>query len=399
MTTYTDVFGGANIYPSDVSYQSLTLTTSVVLGWPDELSNAQYVASRVMDVSSSSAAYEITLPAADKASLGETLLISNVGAQPVTIKNNAGVQLLVIETGTSWQLYLTNNASAAGGWRSLQYGSLVSQATASNLVGTGIVAIGSTLSQSVPINSFNANYSAGASDRARMFVWSGSTGTFTLPDASTVGNNWFCYLRNSGTGAVTVDPAGSPSIDGYSTMSFQPGESAIIATDGLNYYTIGFGQPAVFAFDYTVIDVAGGGNYTLTGTELNRVGYKFIGTLTANRIVIVPATVQQYWIDNQVTGAYTLTIKTAAGSGVTISTGQRAIFYCNGTDVVDADTSTISLPVQVSQGGTGATTSSAARINLGASSIGDALFTASTQSAAWSALGVAPFGTVDGGSF
>lgn len=399
MTTYTDVFGGANIYPSEVTYSALTLSASVTLVWPDELTDSQYVASKIMDLSSPSASYELTLPAANKASLGETILLSNVGSAPVTVRNSAGIQLLALAAGTSWQVYLTNNSSAAGGWRSMQYGSLVSQATASNLVGTGVVAIGSTLSQSVPVITFSSNYTAGTTDRATMFVWSGSAGTFDLPAAATVGNNWFCYLRNSGTGSVTVNPAGTPTIDGAATLVFQPGESAIIATDGANYYTIGFGQSAVFAFDYTVINVAGTGNYTLTGTELNRVAYKFSGALTGNRAIIVPTTVQQYWVDNQTTGAYTLTIKTAAGTGISIATGQRAIFYCDGVDIVDADTSTVSLPVQVSQGGTGAVTASAARINLGASSLGDSIFTAASSAAVWAALGTAPSGAVDGGTF
>lgn len=399
MTSYTDVFGGANIYPSEVSYQLLTLTSSVSLSWPNELSDPSFVLSKVMDITSSSASYGVTLPAANKASLGETVLINNVGSNSVVLKNYVGSQILVVAPGTSWQLYLTNNTSEAGSWKSLQYGSLVSEATASNLVGTGVVAIGSTLSQSVPVSTFSSNYTAGPTDRAVMFVWTGSAGTFTLPAASSVGNNWFCYFRNSGTGAVVVDPSGSPTIDSYATLSFQPGESAIIVTDGANYFTIGFGQPAVFAFDYTVIDVSGSGSYTLTGTELNRIGYKFTGTLTADRFVIVPTTVQQYWVDNQTSGAYTLTIKTASGTGIAISTGQRAIFYCDGVNVVDADTSTISLPVQVSQGGTGATTSSAARINLGATSLGDSIFTAANPAAVWSALGAAPIGVVDGGTF
>ena len=172
-----------------------------------------------------------------------------------------------------------------------------------------------------------------------------------------------------------------------------------MTTDGSNYYTIGYGRSATFAFDYAVVNVAGTGTYTLSGTELNRVSYKFTGTLTGNRDIVVPSTVQQYWVDNQTTGAFTLTIKTAAGSGLSITSGQRAIFYCDGTNVVDADTSTVSLPVQVSQGGTGAVSASSARLNLGASSVGDSIFTAASTSAVWSILGAAPIGTVDGGTF
>ena len=142
----------------------------------------------------------------------------------------------------------------------------------------------------------------------RSFNWVGAAGTLTLPSPTVVGNNWFLYLRNSGSGAISADAPGLTLIDGASFLSFQPGESAIIASDGSNFYTIGFGQSAVFAFDYTVIDVSGTGVYTLIGSELNRVAYRFTGALTGNRSVVVPATVQQYWVDNQTTGAYTLDI-------------------------------------------------------------------------------------------
>jgi hypothetical protein len=207
------------------------------------------------------------------------------------------------------------------------------------------------------------------------------------------------YLRNEGSGAVSVEPAGTPTINGSSTLSFQPGDSAVIATDGANFFTVGLGQQAIFAFDYTSINVAGTGNYTLTGSELNRIAYNFTGVLTGNRNIIVPATVQQYWVTNATTGAYTFTVKTSAGTGVTLTSGQRAIYYCNGTDVVDADSSTVSTPISIADGGTGATTAGAALINLGGTSVGTALFTAVDQAAAYAALGVAPAGVVVGGVF
>jgi hypothetical protein len=217
--------------------------------------------------------------------------------------------------------------------------------------------------------------------------------------AATVGNNWFCYLRNSGSGAITADPSGTVLIDGSSTLSFQPGESAIIATDGSAFYTIGFGQSATFAFDYTSIDVSGTGDYTLTGTELNRIVYGFTGTLTGNRNIIVPTTVQQYWVNNETTGAFNFTIKTSAGSGVLVASGSRSILYCDGTDVVNADTGGLAVPIQVSDGGTGATSAGSARINLGATSVGEAVFTAVDGNAAYAAMGVAPAGVVLGGAF
>lgn len=399
MTIYTDVFGGANIYPSEISYSALTLTTDVYLSWPEETSANNNLATKIIDVTAS-AGLSIYLPDANKTGTGNTILFNNVGANTVTVRTSTGVQVVTVAAGTLWQIYLTNNTTVAGTWQSLQYGAAISQANASSLAGTGIVAVGTLLSQSVPITSFNNDYTTGVNDRAKLLNWTGAGGTLTLPDAAVVGNNWFIYLRNSGTGAISADPPGLETINGSLSLSFQPGDSAIIASDGSNFYTIGFGQSATFAFDYTVIDVAGTGTYTLVGSELNRIAYRFTGALTGNRSVVVPATVQQYWVDNQTTGAFTLTIDPSGpGTGFNVGQGERVILYCDGTDVLNASTSGISVPLTIAEGGTNSVTAGGALINLGGTSTGIALFTAVDQAAAWAALGVAPAGVVNGGTF
>lgn len=400
MPIYTDVFGGANIYPSEISYSEVTLSADITLSWPEETSTNLNLATRIMDVTPAGAGYSIYLPEADKTGTGNTILFNNRGASAFTVRNAAGVQVVTVAAGTLWQVYLTDNTSAAGVWRSLQYGASTSTANASSLAGTGIVAVGTLLSQSVPVTAFSVNYTAGAQDRAKMFNWISAAGTFTLPDAVAVGDNWFVYLRNSGTGAVVADAPGGETIDGAGSLSFQPGESAIIVSDGNNFYTIGFGQSATFAFDYTVINVAGTGVYTLTGSELNRVAYRFTGLLSGNRTVEVPATVQQYWVDNQTTGPYTLAISPAGGgASVLVSQGARVILYCDGTDVLEADTGGVSLPLNVAQGGTGATTAGNALLNLGGTAVGISVFTAVDAASAYAALGPAQVGNVDGGSF
>ena len=399
MPSYSDVFGGANIYPSEISYSSVALTASITLSWPEETSTNVNLATRIMDVTPSAGSFNITLPDANKSGTGNTILFNNKGSYTFTVLNAGGSQVGTIASGQLWQVYLTDNTTANGAWQLLQYGATTSSANASALAGTGIVAVGAVLSQSVPITTFNSNYTAGDTDRARMYNWTGAGGTLVLPDPTAVGDNWFLYLRNSGSGQVAVNTPGSVQIDGATTLAFQPGESAIIASDGTNFYTIGFGQSSTFAFDYTVINAAGSGDLTLSGAQLNRVAYRFTGALTAARNIIIPATVQQYWIDNRTTGAYTFTVKVAGTTGIVLVTNERGIFYCDGSELLDADTAAVGFPISIAQGGTGATSAGAALINLGGTSTGIALFEATNQAAAWTALGVAQAGNVNGGTY
>jgi hypothetical protein len=388
--TYTQIFGGTTIYPSDVSYLSLTLTADTALDWPLESNTLLQPAARIIDVTPTGV-YSILMPPADQTGTGQTVLFNNLGPQSVTVKNSVGGTLLSMGQGEQWQIYLTDNTTAAGSWRVFRYGAATAQAQASALAGFGLTATGSTLSQSTPVTILNTNYTAGGSDRATMFVWSGGLGTLTLPTAAGVGGDYFIAVRNGGSGNLVIDPQGAETINGAANLTLAPGDSATAVTDGTSWYTLGLGQSAVFAFDYTSINLAGlSGNYTLSGAELNRIAYEFTGAIVGNIDIIVPKTTQQYWVTNSTTGgSFTLRVRTNTQSpGVLVARGSRAILYCNGNDVVDAETGGIATPVAVADGGTGATTAAGARINLGGTTVGIGVFTAVDQAAAQAAIGV-----------
>jgi hypothetical protein len=388
--TYTQIFGGTTIYPSDVSYLSLTLTADTALDWPLESNTLLQPAARIIDVTPTGV-YSILMPPADQTGTGQTVLFNNLGPQTVTVKNSVGGTLLSMGQGEQWQIYLTDNTTAAGSWRVFRYGAATAQAQASALAGFGLTATGSTLSQSTPVTILNTNYTAGGSDRATMFVWSGGLGTLTLPTAAGVGGDYFIAVRNGGSGNLVIDPQGAETINGAANLTLAPGDSATAVTDGTSWYTLGLGQSAVFAFDYTSINLAGlSGNYTLSGAELNRIAYEFTGAIVGNIDIIVPKTTQQYWVTNSTTGgSFTLRVRTNTQSpGVLVARGSRAILYCNGNDVVDAETGGIATPVAVADGGTGATTAAGARINLGGTTVGIGVFTAVDQAAAQAAIGV-----------
>lgn len=335
-TSYTDVFTSSNIYASEVSQAALALTADVQLFWPLDAPAGVPVVAKIMDVTATGA-FSVSLPSAAEISVGETVLFNNLGATTFTVKGATGTTLATVSSGTQWQLYLTDNSTAAGVWQVYQFGASTSTANAGALAGLGLTAIGSTLNQNQPVLSKSVSYAIISSDRASVVDWTGGLGTFTLP---TVQADWFCTIKNSGSGALAIDPALS-TIDGSGSKVLNPGDSCSVVCDGANYISYGFGQVNEFLFDYTVVDVSGSVNYTLTGSQLNRIAYDFTGVISADISVIVPASVQQYWVKNSTTGA-SLSIKTAAqASPILLAYGVRGIYFCDGSEVVSAVTSVI----------------------------------------------------------
>lgn len=71
-----------------------------------------------------------------------------------------------------------------------------------------------------------------------------------------------------------------------------------------------------------------------TADESRAMMLNFTGALTAARNVIVPTTSKLYFIRNNTTGGFALTIKTTAGTGVSIRNGGSAVVFCDSTNVV-----------------------------------------------------------------
>lgn len=98
------------------------------------------------------------------------------------------------------------------------------------------------------------------------------------------------------------------------------------------------------------VSVAGGaGDTTLSDYEYRNRILVLTGVLTGNRNVIVPATEGLPWIvHNNTSGAFTITVKTSGGTGVTITQGTHALVYSDGTNIVRASPDTGSSGIDLS---------------------------------------------------
>ena len=364
---FVETFGGELIFPSQTSYLAITTSVDVTLQWPIEQQIAGIdVVADFMDITADAPGVNIILPDARQASTGQKVLFNNVGANNFFVQDNDLNTLQTIPIGTQWVFTLTDNTTQAGTWINFQMGSSISVSGAGALTGAGIKAIAATLNQMIESDvEASTPFTVVDADRAKCLIYTTGTGTANLPSPGAVGDDWFFMLRNSGTGTLNIVPP-SGVIDGAASINLDPNDSCFIFTDGTDFFTVGLSTGSVIAFDFVSLDVAGAGDFTLSGANLNRIAYRLTGLLTAIRKVVVPGTTQQYWMDNQTTGAFQLSVGTAAQTpGPILTQGLAEILYCDGVDVINAVSAvSVSFPVTIAEGGTGATTVGGAQTSL-----------------------------------
>ena len=365
--SYTDVFGGELLFPSQLSYLLITTAVDIQLQWPREQQiEGGNVVADFLDIDTTAASVNIRMPDARNTSTGNKTTINNVGANDFDVLDSTGGPIQTIMPGLQWVLVLTDNSTEAGTWSTFQLGATVSQASAAALAGAGIKSITNTLNQKIDSDiEALSPITVVEGDRAKCLIWTGGAGQADLPDPGVVLDDWFFMIRNSGTGTLTVVPP-SGTIDNSPEITIEPNGSTFIFTDGTDFFTVGFTQSSVIGFDFVSLPVPGSGDFVLSGANVDRISYRFTGALTGNRRIVVPNTTQQYWCENQTSGAFQLTISTPAQvSPPELEQGQTAIFSCDAVNVINAVNATsISLPLSVVQGGTGANNPTDARNNL-----------------------------------
>lgn len=341
--SYNSPFTGNVIQPTDVSFRAVTLSANTQLQWPINGNATDDYAARIMDVTATAAGLELWMPPANQTSVGNDALIRNVGSNSFAVRTFADNSAIVtIAPGEAKYIYIKTNPDVYGTWGLIAFGVGTSNVDAATLAGYGLLAVSNTLNVSHPVTTFSSNATATAAFRAQTYVWTGGAGTLNLSSASTLGNNWFMFLRNSGSGTLTVATTGGELFNGSTTVSLQAGDSCIIVCSGSAFYSVGLGRTTQFNFTQLTYPVVSG-SYTLTSNEASNVIMKFTGTLTGNVTVIVPETVQVYYIQNATDGTvsnYTVTLSTGVSGASTaaIPAGQQATLICDSVNLVNANT-------------------------------------------------------------
>lgn len=338
--TYTNTFGGENVNPANLSYIAYTTAVSLTLVWPFEAVEGDNVAADKIDVTTSVASLTITMPPADKASVGQDALIRNTGSYTFTVADSDGNTIGTVASGEAWYFVITDNSDAAGTWYAIEFGVGTSSASAASLAGAGLQASSTLLRLNLPVTQVNADYSGGANDRATVIESTGGTIALDLPNPTTIPNGWFIGVINAGSGNFTITPAAG-TIDGAATKVLAPTENCLVWSTGTVYLSLGYGRAITNTVTGASIDIAGTGTYALNANEQVAQVQDWVGVLTGARIVEYGTNAGYWFVWNNTSGAYTVTARVnSLDTGVVVTQSTFSILRSNGSNMEVAFTAT-----------------------------------------------------------
>lgn len=176
--------------------------------------------------------------------------------------------------------------------------------------------------------------------------------TVTLPPIASAMLGVAFTFQGGSTGGTIAGNGGTDEIYNASgssatSLAIAAGETITIVNNGsaTGWYVVfdGLSAPVVNTAvnGGQSISCTAGGTITLTATQAVAQIMIFTGTLPSNTIIVVPTAFKTFVVENSTTGAYTLTVKTASGSGVIVNQGKTQELICDGTNVVISSTDLI----------------------------------------------------------
>lgn len=317
-SSFTNIFGGNAIKPSDPSFVALTISVNTTLYWPLETAEGVPTVAALMDVTASAGSLKLIMPPANQGSTGVVAIIANVGSNTFTVTDNGGNTIASIATTQAWVIALTNNASVNGSWVAYQLASTTSSATAASLAGYGLsteAADPTKLQVNWTRDPLSAGVTLSTADRGKNVVWTGAVGTIQLDATATLGAGWFVAVTNEGTGALTITTTGGETINGGATIVMEPGNSGFVIAGSGTFDTYGALLGALSILNGgTGATTAGGALTNLGGTSIG------VGIFTAPNAASV---ISLLGLQN-----YTFTESTVNSNQVLAANSSGTAFVC-----------------------------------------------------------------------
>ena len=340
MTNFFNPITGNQINVPYGSQLPLNLTAPIQLSWPTIQADSPYpVYQTIIIATSTSAGNTITFPDATAASLNYQTVIYNYTAFTITVLKNDGVTVLVnILTGQAVNILLTDSSTANGTWITYVAGAGTSSADAAALAGYGLKAIGTTLNSNYLNAIISVNFTIQPTNRATIFEWIGGAGAVTLQAGSVYQNGfWFGFKILPTSGSVTFTPPGGTTINGATSYTLSPGNSAAFLVDfNGNWITFWDGIPSYFIPSVLNEDIGVGTTAVSLATQVQSYTVKNFTSNTGS--LLAPCTITYAaplipsfsFLSNLTTGGQNLTI-TDGTNNFTITPNQTIILECDGT--------------------------------------------------------------------
>jgi hypothetical protein len=104
--------------------------------------------------------------------------------------------------------------------------------------GTNFLLSAISTNYSIPVATRTSNTALGLADNGYYFDITSGTFSQTFVAAATLGAGWWCYIGNSGTGNITLDPNGSETIDGLTSFIMYPKEVRLLMCNGTSFKSV-----------------------------------------------------------------------------------------------------------------------------------------------------------------
>lgn len=152
--------------------------------------------------------------------------------------SNSG-SLVNFGAGTK-DVFVTYPAERAVVSGTTDYLSLPAPSTSGNILtsnGSSWTSATPASTSTLTITNLTGAYTVLTTDAGKVFNCTSGTFTVSLTAAATLGSGFNCWIWNTGTGVITIDPNASETIDGVATLTLQAGEGMQVVCTGTNWQT------------------------------------------------------------------------------------------------------------------------------------------------------------------